>query len=441
MKKDFEDRDFIREQAKHARDLRAKRGFPGLENPFASIQEKMLLDYREAAAISHPGDKGTAREGVLRAFLKEKAYLPARYAVSDGSSHIISPTGHSSAQMDLVLFDAMNTPRLLSMGDIQFFPIECVYGVIEVKSDLDSVKVIEDGLNKIATFKTLQSPDKQADAGFGILFAYDASLKWKSVMDAVEHWQNEHSSNQWPNLVVVLNQAAIAQVNDRRLALSSKEIAAITAPALMPVIADDSVMLEFYLFLMDLLSTMTLRPASIRQYVSLPAIAGKHSVSFGFGHMGEIGHCSKHGQYLRKISEKSVERILAECKHASKFNPRALLSEAHGDSDILGGRAQSGGLGGICLYNPEGCPVPDILTKPQKLKMDGKEVWTEALAYDPIFVDDQEYWIPLYYALKHDLIEGCPKCDPLEGLSELTPGLLKQCFRPAESATPTAKGG
>jgi hypothetical protein len=244
MKKDFEGREFLREYERLARELRAKaRGFAGLENPFASIQEKMLLEYKEAALLSHPGDKGTAREGVLRAFLKDKGYLPARFAVSVGSSHVISSTGHSSDQMDLIIYDAMNSPRLFAMSDIQYFPVECVYGVVEVKSNLDSANTVEDGLNKVASFKALRSSSVKADKGFGLLFAFEATLKWKTLVESVESWQRMHAATLWPNMVIVLNQAGLVQTKEGRLALTTEEISDIIEPALSPVMADDALLL------------------------------------------------------------------------------------------------------------------------------------------------------------------------------------------------------
>jgi hypothetical protein len=64
---------------------------------------------------------------------------------------VISSTGHISNQVDLLIFDKLNSPKLMSIDDIQYFPIESVYGVIEVKSNIDSKDTLFDAFKKINT--------------------------------------------------------------------------------------------------------------------------------------------------------------------------------------------------------------------------------------------------------------------------------------------------
>jgi len=87
----------------------------------------------------------------------------------------------------------------LDLGDVHYFPLESVYGVIEVKSNLDSVNTIQDALDGSWP---VQGPFEQTKGfwgcggiGFGILFAYTASLQWESLLGAIANWQRtQHPS-------------------------------------------------------------------------------------------------------------------------------------------------------------------------------------------------------------------------------------------------------
>jgi hypothetical protein len=418
VKDDFKSRDFIRDMERAARDLRAKaRGFSGLEASFASIQQKMLLDFKDAGLISHPGDKGTAREDLLRSFLADKGYLPSRFGVSPGSSHVVSSDGRISAQMDLVLYDALNAPRLMTMGAIQYFPVECVYGVVEVKSDLNSKDRIRDGLDKVASFRSLQAMGEPTGAhlvttpmtrGFGVLFAYDATLKWRHVHDTVQEWQRERPSTQWPNMVVVLNQGMLLQSDKTRVLLHSDEIERVETSTLHFVPADDMALLHLYLLLLDLLTALRLPRLSVRQYASLPARMDDHSVRFSWGSFSEVGTCRSHGTFLRQLSRGSAEKILSACKDQKPRDPLAALDEAYG-KEAPHPAAPSSHL--VNIYNPEGHTLSDILLKDATLVHDGQRISAPSLAYEELSIDGAVYWVPQYYQVKQNLITGCPDCD------------------------------
>jgi hypothetical protein len=50
--------------------------------------------------------------------------LPSKYGISKSSIRIVSTTGHTSGQIDLAIYDALNTPKLLTYKDVSFLPIE-----------------------------------------------------------------------------------------------------------------------------------------------------------------------------------------------------------------------------------------------------------------------------------------------------------------------------
>jgi hypothetical protein len=94
-----------------------------------------LREYEKLAKrlVEHKAEKGRIVEAVVKSALR--AILPGRFQI--GTGFVISSTGGTSSQLDLVIYDGhFNSPILLE-GGTGVFPIECVYGFVEVKSRLD----------------------------------------------------------------------------------------------------------------------------------------------------------------------------------------------------------------------------------------------------------------------------------------------------------------
>jgi hypothetical protein len=91
---------------------------------------KLRIDADEAALFAHRGTRGVAREDVLRTPLRE--ILPERFGISTGEVH--ASDGSTSGQLDLIIYDAHNAPRLYERYTSAVIPIECVFAVISVKS-------------------------------------------------------------------------------------------------------------------------------------------------------------------------------------------------------------------------------------------------------------------------------------------------------------------
>ncbi len=110
--------------------------FPLREN-LAAIQAKMQTDFDHATStIKHHGAKGREREALaVKSYLS--TYLPATVAVVHGAE-ILDSEGNRSAECDIVIEDA-STPPLFLSDTFQIIPVEWAYGVIEVKSNLNSV--------------------------------------------------------------------------------------------------------------------------------------------------------------------------------------------------------------------------------------------------------------------------------------------------------------
>jgi len=105
----------------------------------------------EGIKRKHRGETGRRREDDLKEFLR--AFLPQRLGL--GSGEIAASDGSVSPQVDLIIYDALETPLLDQSGSSIVVPVEGVYGVIEVSSRLDITKLRED-VAKIREVKALE---------------------------------------------------------------------------------------------------------------------------------------------------------------------------------------------------------------------------------------------------------------------------------------------
>ena len=105
----------------------------------------------DAGTLIHPGEFGMYREKIVAELLKP--FLPSKLAV--GTGFIITCQNNISTQCDIIIYDKENTP-IIENGEQRFFPIECVVGVIEVKSVLNKSK-FKEALQKLSNIKKLRS--------------------------------------------------------------------------------------------------------------------------------------------------------------------------------------------------------------------------------------------------------------------------------------------
>ena len=100
--------------------------------------------------VPHSGEKGTLIEKQFRSQLIE--ILPEKVGVSHG--FVMDSRGEISKQMDLILYDKLNTPRIFASDSTQVFPVEATYACGEIKTSLDSDK-LKDSFEKCASYKNL----------------------------------------------------------------------------------------------------------------------------------------------------------------------------------------------------------------------------------------------------------------------------------------------
>lgn len=115
-------------------------------------QQKMLIESISGAraVISHPSEKGMEIEEKIREALAQ--VLPEKISVSHGL--VIDSNDEISRQMDIVLYDKMNTPKIYIGDHVQIFPVEATYACGEVKTKLDS-RELNDVFRKCLSYKNL----------------------------------------------------------------------------------------------------------------------------------------------------------------------------------------------------------------------------------------------------------------------------------------------
>jgi hypothetical protein len=101
-----------------------------IESIFRGIGKRMLADFEDISSqVTHRGAKGRIREQRIVIDYLEK-YLPGNIGI--GTGEIFSTAGEISPETDIVLYDKFSTPFLLKEENYQVFPVECVYGIIEI---------------------------------------------------------------------------------------------------------------------------------------------------------------------------------------------------------------------------------------------------------------------------------------------------------------------
>lgn len=117
-------------------------------NEYVSLSHNVFVN--DEGALIHPAEYGTYRERIVSAFILP--LMPKRLSI--GTGFIITDTGKTSTQCDIIIYDTQNTP-VIENGEQRFFPIECVAGVIEVKSILSKAD-LKTALIKLSKIKALK---------------------------------------------------------------------------------------------------------------------------------------------------------------------------------------------------------------------------------------------------------------------------------------------
>jgi hypothetical protein len=105
-----------------------------LDEIFRAVAAQMQADFQATRrVVRHKGLKGKAAENnLVAAFVRR--YLPGTLTIRQ-NAEVISSEGDVSNECDVLLCDP-STPPLWSANDVEIVPVECLHGLIEVKSAL-----------------------------------------------------------------------------------------------------------------------------------------------------------------------------------------------------------------------------------------------------------------------------------------------------------------
>lgn len=410
----------LQDRTKRVIALRSKdREFHGVEREFLAAQADMLAAYERTKDIKHPRDLGDAREHILRNFLLTGGYLPKRFAVSERSVRVVSTTGHISNEIDIALYDPIDTITLMKRQDVyEVYPIESVYGVIQVKSLLTK-KELRSGLKNLASFKKLDRPlaqkpfstiigprtPQKSERGFSILFSYCSDMSWQDIITELETFSKSNPKKLWSNAVFILDRGFFLFGDKSRACYFNEAIESISELQMHGYPDRENLnIFQFQNLLLELLDGTSIAAPKLAPYFQLPLIAEGHSYHFTFGKFVEIGHCDQHGDFARKLSPEALEKLVAWCASTTPINWIQALDIAYDlpQNDEAYRRQPST----VRIYNPENLPLSDVLLVDGIL--DGKPC--RSLGYDSIETEGMTILIPYYYTAKEALISGCPKC-------------------------------
>jgi len=187
-----------------------------------SISGRHMRDDLKEQLISHPAELGTAREEVVRKFLR--AYLPKRFEVATG--FVFDSKGDLSRQLDIIIVDSSVCPRFETSGDKRIYPCECVVAVGQVRSSLTSVPKLHEALDNLRSVKLL---DRSADGKafdsryeeqldhqtnylhqiFTFLFITGKALKVDTIKDEILNRIHHEEAYLWTNVIFALDKYLI----------------------------------------------------------------------------------------------------------------------------------------------------------------------------------------------------------------------------------------
>lgn len=119
-------------------DTRTPPDFRELQQAEAALLAQRLRTAR-AAFPMHQYEKGASLEHVARSFIK--SFLPGEYGLGTGfvvwrEKTAEGPVVRTSGQLDLIIYDALRSGPVADLGSAAVYPIEGVFGYVEVKATI-----------------------------------------------------------------------------------------------------------------------------------------------------------------------------------------------------------------------------------------------------------------------------------------------------------------
>lgn len=154
--------------------------------------QKLQVDVQAARLFVGSTDIGNVAENAVRRFLQSN--LPARYSVGVGEA--IAPNGQSpqrieqTQQKDVLIYDPYGCAILdWDESGVSLFPVESIYGVIEVKTSISStssfLKAVDQTLEVKKLCQAYRNPGQTAP--FTGVFVFESRVDGDTLFDVLKN--------------------------------------------------------------------------------------------------------------------------------------------------------------------------------------------------------------------------------------------------------------
>jgi hypothetical protein len=229
-----------------------------LENLLKTSGKRMSADLAERL-IPHAGELGADREEIIRQFLR--AYLPKRFEISNG--FVFDSGGNVSKQLDVIIANSLVSPRFETAGGIRFYPCESVVAVGQVKSSLNSRRLLREAIANLESAKSLDrsaggkaidiSRKEQIDHFrnhlhqiFTFIFVIGETLEGETIHHELMNHVLAKEPHLWPNVVFALNKYLATFCCDNGICPNPMDA---RGTALQSASEEDDLLMRFYLLL------------------------------------------------------------------------------------------------------------------------------------------------------------------------------------------------
>jgi len=290
-----------------------------VRNLFKNLSLRMAADFEGSPQVAHAGGKGSVREDTLADFLR--TYFPTLYGV--GRGEIVTPDNRHSGQLDIIIYDATRCPVLLPSDSHAIYPIESVFGVISVKSRLNSTE-LSDAYKNIASLKSIvpmtgftHSTGAGFAAGLGApipvtgVFSYAADRTIEAIAKQAQELDSETAEALRPDFIAVLGEGILAsrsctrgEFNNYKPPADPKTLRAIRKTGRLTL-------LRMYMELLRDLNLVHLRPFDLAAYDNMPKLIGNYRVR-RHDHFVLVNHINGTEDGPFRLTETALERIVGE---------------------------------------------------------------------------------------------------------------------------------
>lgn len=185
------------------------------------IAKKLKIDFDGVTKqIEHNGVKGTAREDLLKKYLRD--LLPKKYSISSGI--IIDFNQNQSKQQDFIIHDAFNCPSFFKTDSNTILPVESVYATIEIKSSLN-YDTLKQSVENVESVRKLQKlPNKNIISNeyneqypLGFVFAYSSEYSLEQIQKRLFELNKKVDGRYQISIICILDKGLIFNVNKDNL--------------------------------------------------------------------------------------------------------------------------------------------------------------------------------------------------------------------------------